>query len=191
MLYTYVPSLVKCYIFGVELKGLSKDSIVTIERLNEVNVFRKAQDGSSVAFVDNVASYRVTINVEQVSQSNDFLHTIFKLHQRVGENIKIPLFINEDIRNGGTKFTAFDCFFESEPTTEFGSASVTKQWTFICNNAAYTLKGTTDSSMITDSLRATIRMIDLAQSAGIDMSNIEGLIRTGVEDAQRKLKELF
>lgn len=191
MLYSYVPSLVKCYIFGVELKGLSKDSIVTIERLNDVNVFRKAQDGTTVAFVDNVASYRVTINVEQVSESNDFLHTIFKLHQRVGENIKIPIFINEDIKNGGTKFTAFDCFFEQEPTSEFGSSSTSRQWTFICNNAAYTMKGTADGNLIINGLRATIRMIDLAQTAGIDMSNIEGLIRTGVEDAQRKLKELF
>ena len=75
MLYSYVPSLVKCYIFGVELKGLSKENIVTIERLSEVNTFRKAQDGSAVAFVDNTASYRVTINLEQVSESNDYLHT--------------------------------------------------------------------------------------------------------------------
>lgn len=191
MLYTYVPSLVKCYIFGVELKGLSKDSIVTIERIAEANTFRKAQDGSAVAFVDNTASYRVTINLEQVSESNDYLHTIFKLHQRVGQNLKIPLSINEKTNSGGTQFTAFDCFFETEPTAEFTSESVSRQWTFICNNASYTLKGTVDSAFITAALRSTIRMIELAQGAGIDMSNIEDLIRIGVEEAQNKLKELF
>ena len=191
MLYSYVPSLVKCYIFGVELKGLSKENIVTIERLSEVNTFRKAQDGSAVAFVDNTASYRVTINLEQVSEYNDYLHTIFKLHQRVGENLKIPLSINEKTSSGGTQFTAFDCFFETEPTAEFSSESMPRQWVFICNNASYTLKGTADSGFIMAALRSTIRMIELAEVAGIDMSHIEDLIRIGVDEAQNKLKELF
>lgn len=191
MLYTYVPSMVKCYIFGVELKGLAKENIVTIERLSEVNSFRKAQDGSSVAFVDNTPSYRVTINIEQVSESNEFLHTIFKLHQRVGENLKIPISINENIKNGGTQFTAFDCFFEVEPTSDFSSESVSRQWVFICNNGSYTMKGTTDSSFITQALRSTIRMIELAQAFGIDMTKLEDLIDEGVNEAQKRLKELF
>lgn len=191
MLYTYVPSLVKCYIFGVELKGLSKEEIVTIERVSEVNTFRKAQDGSAMAIVDNTASYRVTINLEQVSAYNDYLHTIFKLHQRVGVNLKIPLSINEDISSGGTQFTAFDCFFEVEPVTTFSSESVSRKWVFICNNASYTLGGTVDSSYITSALRSTIRMIELADSAGLDLTKIEGIIRDGVEEAQTRLRGIF
>lgn len=191
MLYSYVPSMVKCYVFGVELKGLSKESLVSIERLTEVNTFRKAQDGSSVAFADNSATYRITINIEQVSEANDFLHNIFKLHQKVGANLKIPLSVSEQIRNGGTQFTAFDCFFESEPSTTFSSESTSRQWVFICNNAAYTIKGTAETSFITGALRATLRLIELAEVSGIDLTNIEDLIREGVIETEKRLKELF
>ena len=191
MLYSYVPSAVKCKVFGVELKGLSKDSIVTIERVNEVNTFRKAQDGSHTAFTDAFGSYRVTFHIEQVSESNDFLHTIFKLQQRAGLNLVIPLDVEERMSSGGTRFTSFDTFFETEPMSEFTSSSTARQWTFICNNASYQLKGTTDSSFLTDSLRATIRLIELSESAGIDLSNIENMIERGINATQERLKSLF
>lgn len=188
MLYSYVPSAVKCRIFWVELVGLSKESIVTIERMSEVTTFRKAQDGSTTAFNDPHASYRVTINLEQVSPSNDFLHTVFKLHQRSGLNIKIPLEVSEE---NGSKFNSFDTFFETEPTSEFQSDSTSRQWVFICNYASYQIKGNPDSAFLTEALRATIRMIELAESAGIDLSNIEDLIDVGIQEAESRLKNLF
>lgn len=191
MLYSYVPSAIKCKVFGVELKGLSKDSIVTIERINEVNTFRKAQDGSHTAFTDAFGDYRVTFNIEQVSEANDFLHTIFKLHRRSGFNLVIPLEVTESVKNGGTNFASFDTFFETEPSSEFTSASGARQWTFICNNASYQLKGTSDSSFITNSLRATIRLIELSESAGIDLTQIEDMIDRGINETQARLKGLF
>ncbi len=191
MLYSYVPSAVKCYIFGVELKGLSKDSIVTIERLGEVSTFRKAQDGSHTAFNDSIGSYRVTFNIEQVSQSNDFLHTIFKLHQRSGLNLMIPLSVQESVKNGGTQFTAFDVFFETEPTSEFSSESLSRQWSFICNSASYSLSGTHDTGFLTGALRATIRLIEISEATGYDLTGIENLIGKGIEEAEIRLKNLF
>ena len=191
MLYTYVPSAIKCSIFGVELVGLSKDSIVTIERIGEVSTFRKAQDGSYTAFNDSIGSYRVTFHIEQVSQSNDFLHTIFKLHQRSGLNLKIPLNIEERGILGGTSFTSFDVFFETEPSAEFLSESSTRQWSFICNSASYSLKGTTDTGFLATALRATIRLIEVSEAFGIDMSNIEDLIGQGIVEAEKRLKNLF
>lgn len=191
MLYSYVPSSVKCRVFGVELVGLSKDSIVTIERLAELNVFRKAQDGSRTAFIDTNGSYRVTFHIEQVSESNDFLHTVFKLHQRTGVNLVIPIEIEETMRSGGTRFTSFDTFFETEPMTEFTSSSMARQWTFICNNASYQLNGTKDSSFLMDSLKATIRLIELSEAVGIDLSGLETMIEDGINTSQESLKALF
>lgn len=191
MLYSYVPSAIKCRIFGVELTGLSKDSIVSIERVGEVSTFRKAQDGSHTAFNDFYGTYRVTINIEQGSESNNFLHTVFKLHQRSGLNLKIPLDIEEKVSIGGTRFTSFDTFFETEPSAEFTSESTSRVWSFVCNSASYQLKGTVDSGFITESLRATIRMIELAQAVGVDMSNIEDIIDRGIDATQQRLKNLF
>lgn len=191
MLYSYVPSLVKCKVFGVELKGLSKDNIVTIERLESINTFRKAQDGSQTAFVDSYGSYRVTFNIEQVSESNDFLHTIMKLHERSGVNLKIPISVEEAVSSGGTHFTAFECFFETEPSAEFQSESTARQWAFICHNASFQLKGTSKTSWLTNSLKATIRLIELSEISGVDLSNIESVISDGVKQVEQKLRELF
>lgn len=192
MLYSYVPSLVKCSVFGVELKGLSKDTIVTIERIDGATTFRKAQDGSQTAFYDTNGSYRVTLNIEQVSESNEFLHIVYKLHRKSGLNVKIPLSITEKTGSNGTTFTSYDTFFELEPNAEFGSESGSRQWVFVCNNASYALRGTTgDAGFITAGLRATIRLIEMAQVLGVDMSNVENLIDKGINEAQQRLKNLF
>ena len=62
MLYSYVPSLVKVRLFGIELEGLSKESFVTIERIDPTNTFRKALDGNRTVFIDKYATYRVQLS---------------------------------------------------------------------------------------------------------------------------------
>lgn len=191
MLYSYAPSSIKCSVFGVELVGLSKDEIVTIERIGETVSMRKASDGSHTAFVDNNAAYKVTISIEQVSESNEFLHTIYKLHQRVSGNLLIPFSVTEKVTTGGTTFLSTDTFFESEPTATYLSESSERRWVFICNNASYNLRGTSESGFITDALKATIRLIELSELAGFDMSFIQDKIGIGVNKAQEKLKGMF
>lgn len=191
MIYSYVPSLVKCRLFGIELEGLSKDSIVTIERVDNVTTFRKAMDGSNTAFVDKYGSYRVTFHINQTSSSNEWLHLLFKLYQKVGVNLKIPLEVEEKVSQGGTKFTAFDCFFENEATTEFGSDAVDKSWVFVCHNGTYTQKGTVDAGAIVDAMQSIIRLIELSSSAGIDLSSLSGKLESGLDFMNNKLKNLF
>lgn len=191
MLYTYVPSLVKCTVFGVELNGLSKESFITIERADSPVTFRKAQDGSHTAFTNNDGSFRVTISLDQTSESNDFLHTIFKLHRKAGLNLKIPIMVTESKGLRNILFAGQETFFENEPTSSFSSETETREWVFICNNANYQVKGVAVSDFLTSSLRNTIRMIELSQAAGIDISNLEGLIDMAVDDIQTRLERLF
>lgn len=191
MIYSYVPSLVKCRIFGVELEGLSKESFVTIERINDVTTFRKAMDGSHTAFTDKFGDYRVTFNINQVSESNEFLHILFKLYQKVGINLKIPLEVEEKIDKGGTKFTAFDCFFENEASSEFTNDAVPKTWIFVCHNGAYTQRGTTDVGSIVTALQSVVRLVELSSAVGIDLSSIQDKIGDGVVMMSEKLKNLF
>ena len=49
---SYVPSQVRCKIFGIPIEGFSESNIVDIERENDVTTFRKAMDGSRTAFKD-------------------------------------------------------------------------------------------------------------------------------------------
>lgn len=191
MIYTYVPSAVKFRLYGVELSGLSKDTFITIERINDVTTFRKAMDGSHTAFVDKFGSYRVTVNFDQTSESNEMLHLLFKLYQKVGVNLKIPLEVEEKVSRGGTKFTAFDCFFENEASSEFGSDTTSKSWIFVCHNGTYTHKGTVDSGNIIEGLQSIVRLIELGQSVGIDLTSIQDVLGNGVSTLSNKLKNLF
>ena len=191
MLYSYVPSLVKVRLFGIELEGLSKESFVTIERIDPTNTFRKALDGNRTVFIDRYATYRVTVNVSQVSETNEFLHTIYKLYLKTGANFKIPLEIEERNKWGGTSFQATDVYFETEPSSDFGSEAMDRSWTFICHGGGYNLKGTSDAGFITDALRSSIWMIDMATAFGLDLSNVLELVEKGARESEQRLKDLF
>ena len=60
-LYSYVPSQVKVSVFGIDLVGLAKDSFISIERIDNLVSFRKAQDGSHTGFVDSYGSWNRSI----------------------------------------------------------------------------------------------------------------------------------
>jgi len=78
---SYVPSQVRCKIFGIPIEGFSESNIVDIERENDVTTFRKAMDGSRTAFKDKYGSYRLTFHVNQTSEANTWLHLLFKLYK--------------------------------------------------------------------------------------------------------------
>lgn len=191
MIYTYVPSSVKCRMFGVEIGGLAKDTFVTIERINDVTTMRKAQDGQHTAFIDKFGDYRVTFYIDQTHESNEWIHLIFKLYQKYGLNLKIPLEVEEKTSQGGTKFTAFDVFFENEASSEFGSDTSQKQWSFICNNGTYTQRGTVETYEIVNALASIERLISLSQSAGIDLGSLTEKISSVVDMTSEKLMNMF
>ena len=191
MLYSYAPSLVKVRLFGIELEGLSKESFVTIERTDPANTFRKALDGNRTVFIDRHATYRVTVNVSQVSETNEFLHTIYKLYLKTGANFKMLLEVEERNKWGGTSFQATDVYFETEPSSDFSSEAMDRSWTFICHGGGYNLKGTADAGFITDALRSSLWMIDMATAFGLDLSNVLELVEKGARESEQRLKDLF
>lgn len=197
-LYSYVPSQVRVSLFGIELVGLSKDSFVSIERTGNLMTFRKAQDGTHAGFVDRYRSYRVTITLSQVSESNEFLHLIKKLDDTLSANIRIPISITETASlassKQGTTFSASDCFFETEPTSDFGSEVGTRQWVFICHDGNYTIRGTSDATLVSEALSTIMTLIGYvgqAESYGLTSPKILEIIQGGISSAEAKLKSLF
>lgn len=190
-LYTYVPSLVDVSIFGVKLKGFSSTNIVDIERDLPANTFRKAQDGSRTAFRDRYASYRVTIHLDQTSESNTLLHLIFKLYQKTNVEFKMPITITEKNNFGGTKFSAVDCFFDTEATTNFMDESSEKTWTFICHNANYSQAGTYEDSEYIESFRSVVRMLETAEAVGLDLGGFKDKLIDSAETIFETAKSKF
>ena len=66
-----------------------------------------------------------------------------------------------------------------------------RSWTFICHGGGYNLKGTSDASFITDALRSSIWMIDMATAFGLDLSNVLELVEKGARESEQRLKDLF
>lgn len=191
MIYSYVPSSVKVTLFGITMESLAKDDFITIERSDNASTYRKAQDGTRTAFIDRFGTYRVTINFSQVSESNEVVHLLFKLYQKSGVNLKMPLIIEEKSNEGGTSFISLDTFFETEATTQFTSDTVPKSWVFICHNASYTQKGTRTSFELADTLQSIVTLLELSEQFDIDLNSIKDRLSDTVEFASAKLKDLF
>lgn len=188
---SYVPSQVRCKIFGIPIEGFSESNIVDIERENDVTTFRKAMDGSRTAFKDKYGSYRLTFHVNQTSEANTWLHLLFKLYQKTNAEFKMPIEVEERMNEGGTRFFALDCFFENEASTNFASDVGVKTWTFICHNGRYTQQGTYESNELYSKIQSLVKVVELADMVGIDLSSIES---KGVEvfsSTMDRLKNLF
>ena len=191
MIYSYVPSQVKCSVFGIEIENFSETNIVDIERENSVTTFTKAMDGSHTAFIDKYGSYKVSFHVNQTSESNTWLHLLFKLYQKVGVELKIPISVEEKMDSGGTRFTAFDCFFDTEPPTNFASDVGVKVWTFVCHNGTYTQEGTVETNDMVETLSSIIRLIELSDSFGINLNNFSDKLSSVVSNTTDKLKNFI
>lgn len=190
---SYVPSAITCTIFGIDIDGFSPDSVVDIERLEAATTFRKAMDGSGTAFVDRYGTYRVTIHLEQTSESNTILHLIFKVYQMTGINIGIPLIVTDNF--GTTSFISVDTFFENESGSSFASESGTSTWTFICHNASYTKGGTEESHALYTKLQNILSFVSTVQTVtqglDIDVTKLKDKLAGGLSDAIQQFKNII
>lgn len=190
---TYIPSEISCSIFGIEIQEFSTDSVVDIERLEAATTFRKAMDGSGTAFLDRYGTYRVTIHLEQTSESNTILHLIFKIYAMTGINLAMPLIITD--RAGSTTFTSVDTFFENESPSNFGAESGTSTWTFLCHNAAYTKGGNGESQAMYAKLQSILAFVSTVQSVtkglGLNVTALEDKLTTGLANAIQEVKNII
>ena len=188
---SYVPSSVKVKLFGITLESLAKDDFVTIERIDEVTTFRDAPDGTRTAFLNKHGTYRVSINVSQTSPDNEWIHLLFKLYQKSGINIMMPLEIEEKVEEGGTTFISLDTFFEVEASSIFTSTLTPKNWVFICYNASYIQRGTRESFRLADTLQGIIALIELSENFNLDLTNIQDRLTETYNSVSTKLRNLF
>lgn len=190
---TYIPSEISCTIFGIAIEEFSSESVVDIERLEAATTFRKAQDGSGTAFLDRYGTYRVTIHLEQTSESNTILHLIFKIYAMTGINLAMPLMITD--RAGSTTFISVDTFFENESPSNFGAESGTSTWTFICHNAAYTKGGNGESNAMYAKLQSIVGFVSTVQAVtnglDLDLTALKDKLTTGLSNAIEEVKNII
>lgn len=190
---SYIPSAISFTIFGINIDGFSSDSVVDIERLEAATTFRKAMDGSGTAFLDKYGTYRVTLHLEQTSESNTILHLIFKIYQMTGMNIAMPLTVTDQA--GNTSLVSVDTFFENEPPSNFGSESGNSTWTFLCHNASYTKGGNTESEAMYSKLQSIMSFASnisaVTTGLDLDLTALKNKLTTGLSNAINELKSII
>lgn len=92
---------------------------------------------------------------------------------------------------GGTKFSAVDCFFESEATTNFMDESSEKVWTFICHNANYSQAGTYEDNEYIENFRSIVTVLETAEAIGFDLGGFKDKLIDSATDVYDRAKNMF
>ena len=186
---TYQASNVVVSVFGITLKGFSTDDFLTIERQDPATKTRKAIDGSGTAFIDQHGSFKVTIRLDQSSESNSILDLIYRVYMKSGSNLRMPLIITD--KNGGSSFISLDTLFEGDPSSAFGVKPHQFEWVFQCESPTNKITGYNDDSDIVTSLQSVVDFVDMAETLGIDMTSINDKISSSVTSLTNKVESLL
>lgn len=189
---TYAPSLVKVQLFGIPIEGFSKDDIVSIDREEPTITFEKAMDGSRVGYMDTNGTYKVTITLLATSPSNTWLHQLFKLYNKIGTNLIMPLTI-EDKSNGSDSdvFYCTDTFFDTEPSTKYGSTFEPTVWTFTCHNASYDRVGSLRTYRLAEQIKSLLGALEFANSLGFDYSELLDTSEQIINNAKLRIEDFM
>ena len=124
---TYDPKKV-IVIFGARrLKGMSEDSIVSIEPQGDGLQTYVGADGDVARSLDPDATYEVTVSLNTTSGSNDYLSNMYNYDRETGNGIA-PLLIKD--LAGTTLFSAPEAWVANMPEASRGLTVDKQEWVF-------------------------------------------------------------
>ena len=124
---TYDPKKI-IVIFGTrQLTGMAEDSIVTISPLGDGMQVYVGADGDVARSVDPDATFEVTVSLNTVSNSNDYLSNMYNYDRATGQGVA-PLLIKD--LAGTTLFSAPEAWISNMPEASRGLTIDTQEWTF-------------------------------------------------------------
>lgn len=172
---TYAPSEVSLFILGLEVKGWTNDSFITVTPQTERVTYRKAKDGKVTAFVNRYQVYQVDIKLAKTSPSNAFLQVLHNLYLDYGQLFKLPIYI----KGGGVKssFYSSDSFIKIEPTSVHSSNPVENTWSFLAFNGVMVESGADMSDEVFTEIAGAIGLASqVMNTLGVNPSNILGTL---------------
>lgn len=173
---TYVPSDVTLNILGLDVEGYSDGTFISIQPENPTYSFRRTFDGSTLAVRNKWQSYNFTVTLQQSSPSNNWLHLLYTLFKEYNIPFVMPILMRD--KSGTSTFFASDCWFEKEPTMNFGKTLGDTVWEIRCNNGAMKIGGNGEVSAVVEVIGAIQTALSLAGNIGIDL----GIFQSALED---------
>lgn len=146
----YSPQDVIISLAGMHtISGYADGTFVRITK--DMKPFSKvrAMDGEMARMYNSDEGFRVDLTIAQSSGSNNILTMIYNVDTATHMG-KFPLFIRDS--KGQTSFFAATAWIEQIPEVIFSNSMETRTWSFGCSEAAITIGGNGDTSLIEDSL---------------------------------------
>lgn len=123
---TYDAKRVVIVIGSHLVKGYAEDTFVSIEPSGDGTQAVSGADGEVGRSLSNNPLSRVTLTLQQTSESNDFLSTLLRMDRASGGGGIVPLVV-QDLR-GTSLFSASQAWIVNKPTQEFGSTIGQREW---------------------------------------------------------------
>ena len=136
---TYASDRVAVTFGAHSVKGMKKDTFVLIEQMADGITSQAGADGEVARSMSADKRCKVTLTLQQTSQSNNVLNAFHDADIASGGAMTLPLMI-KDLR-GDTLFMAGEAWIVKKPNSEFGNEVGSREWVFETASATYTVGG--------------------------------------------------
>jgi hypothetical protein len=182
------PTKLTLNILGCTVEGFSKGSFVTIEKEAPTFTVTSSVKGSKMASRHRHQTYRLTFRIDSTAGANTWLHAIYKLQELYGVVFPVPVMYRDF--NGETSFFCITGILE-EPRVDSGDAVSPTDWVITCPTAMATIGGSGDQALVAKLLQSISGALQLADFAGFDLSEIQGMASNLMNKATSTVRGFF
>ncbi len=122
---TYSPKRVEVIVAGVPLRGFADGTFITAERTSDAFSTNVGADGEASRTASADRTGKVTITLQQTSDSNDFLSGL-ALGDEVSLNGQFPFLLKDT--NGRTLIEAPCAWIDKIANSEFSNELTDREW---------------------------------------------------------------
>lgn len=136
---TYASDRVAVTFGAHSVKGMTDGTFVSIEQMADGITSQAGADGEVARSMSADKRCKVTLTLQQTSQSNNVLSALHDADIASGGAMPLPLMI-KDLR-GDTLFMAGAAWIVKKPNSEFGKEVGSREWVFETASAVYSVGG--------------------------------------------------
>lgn len=136
---TYSPDRVIMTFGAHTIKGYADGTFVSIEQMSDGIKSEAGADGEIARAMSTDKRMKITITLQQTSESNDVLSTAYETDQITRGSFTLPVTIED--KRGTSLFAAAQAWIIRKPNAEFGKELATREWVMETARAAYMVGG--------------------------------------------------
>jgi len=136
---TYSPKRVVCSVQGVPISGFADGTFVEVDRAEDLVTKDVGADGEVGAVISADRSGTITVTLQAVSASNDFLSGLMLPTELTGLLYTFPVQVVD--ASGRTVVIAPECWVKKAPKVDFAKDKGTRQWVLETGNIKWDVIG--------------------------------------------------